>query len=371
MKITIVTGPFFASPPAPCGAVERLWQQLAVQFAQRRHSVTMVGRSDPSCPTEQTIDGVRILRHGGFPQTSFIALDLLTDFLYSLRQVRHIPASDIIITNAFWLPFLLTHLFRRHTPVLPTIGTMPKGQIFLYLRCSRLLAPSRAVKKAIERQSPGAAGMVAVVPNPIDLNYFKPPTPPRDFTGAKQILFAGRIHPGKNVLMLVRAFASLARQRSDVFLKIMGPWERHRGGGGQAYRDEILRLSKGLPVELCPAIYDRAELAAQFQQAHLFCLPSAMEAFGVAPLEAMATGAVPVVSTIDAFVELIPNDVGYFFDQASPDAVSNLAGAINQSLQSIGELSARSERAAKVASDYGIANIASGYLEVFEQVMQQ
>lgn len=368
MKITIVTGPFFPTPPAPCGAVERLWHQLAIEFVRQGHEVAILGRSHPDFPPDQLVDGVRVLRHGGFPQTSILPIDLVTDFLYSLFQIRSLPPSDVIITNVFWLPALLSRIFKRSTPVAPTIGTMPKGQIFLYHRCAALFAPSEAVKKAILRQCPKAEPLVVVVPNPIDTHYFHPPAQARDFSGAKHFIFAGRIHPGKNILMLVRAFAKIARRRQDVDLRIIGPWERHRGGGGEAYRSQILQLAKDLPIELREPIYDRAQLAAEFQRAHIFCLPSVSEAFGVAPIEAMAAGAVPVISNLLVFHELIPEDVGYFFDHESSDAEDRLARTFEAAIDNPAELSKRSELAAQAAMRFGITDVAAQYLSIMKRL---
>src|SRR5918993_3322585 len=47
MRITIVTGPFYSVPPAPCGAVEQIWHGLAAEFARRGGGRTVVCRGYP------------------------------------------------------------------------------------------------------------------------------------------------------------------------------------------------------------------------------------------------------------------------------------------------------------------------------------
>src|SRR2546429_971559 len=62
MRITIVTGPFYPVPPAPCGAVERLWRDLAERFAGLGHQVTVLCRHWPGQNKDETVAGVRYVR---------------------------------------------------------------------------------------------------------------------------------------------------------------------------------------------------------------------------------------------------------------------------------------------------------------------
>ena len=62
LRITIAAGPFFPTPPAPTGAVQRAWYDLALRFAKRGHQVTVVAVRHDNQPAREVVDGVTIIR---------------------------------------------------------------------------------------------------------------------------------------------------------------------------------------------------------------------------------------------------------------------------------------------------------------------
>src|SRR6476646_8325914 len=110
MRITIVTGPFYPVPPAPCGAVERLMRDLAEQFAKAGHDVTVLCRHWPGQAKDETIQRVRYVRAMRPRRTGNIKIDLAKDLRYSLGMLWRLRASDVVVTNVFWLPALITRL---------------------------------------------------------------------------------------------------------------------------------------------------------------------------------------------------------------------------------------------------------------------
>jgi glycosyltransferase involved in cell wall biosynthesis len=82
---------------------------------------------------------------------------------------------------------------------------------------------------------------------------------------------------------------------------------------------------------LNPQFNDRT-LAGVYQQIGIFCYPSLAEkgeTFGVAIVEAMAAGAVPVVSQLDCFADFMRDgENGLVFDHRAPDAAARLAAAL-------------------------------------------
>src|SRR5206468_6339733 len=105
MKITIALGAFLPVPPLRGGAIEKSWFALAQEFVSRNHDVTIVSRAVPDFAKHEVVDGLRHIRVPGFnTPRSLIWLKIL-DLFYSLRVRRVSPAADILVTNAFWLPF--------------------------------------------------------------------------------------------------------------------------------------------------------------------------------------------------------------------------------------------------------------------------
>ncbi|AGY56521.1 glycosyltransferase [Gloeobacter kilaueensis] len=103
------------------------------------------------------------------------------------------------------------------------------------------------------------------------------------------VLFAGRLHPQKDPLLLVQAFAILPPELK-VHLLIAGEGELQ-----QELQEEIVKLNLQGQVTLLGKV-NQPELAALYRLASVFVLTSAYEGLPLAVLEALASGT-PVVST--------------------------------------------------------------------------
>lgn len=373
MKISIVTGPWLPVPPLQGGSVPRLWQGLAEQFAAKGHEVTILSRTYPGQPQQEIINKVKYLRHGGFPQSRSIAWDLLKDLVYALGMMPVLPSADILIINDFWLP-VFAALRPNVGCIVINANRFPKKQYWLYAGATRIAAASSAIQEAIAQQYPAATSRIRVIPNPINTRVFSPPISPRPNTENKTILYIGRIHPEKGIHLLLDAFAILSKQRPETKLRIIGPVQENQGGGGENYLNTLKFKAQGLPVEFSPPIFDIHKLADAYRDADLFCYPSLAEkgeSFGVAPLEAMATGLVPIVSDLACFRDFIEEgQTGYFFDHRSSDAANNLAGVLAEALQDWETTCQMGLNAAQKALEYSYEQVASLYLSDFEKLLQ-
>jgi glycosyltransferase involved in cell wall biosynthesis len=377
MRITIVTGPFLSAPPAPCGAVERRWYDLAARFAAAGHPVTFICRGYPGLAAQETIDGVRVRRLTHFTGTASIAVNLVKDFLFSLRMLPVLPRADILVVNAFWLPVLARWLRPGAGKVVLNVARMPKGQMWLYRGIGRLSAVSNATATAIIEQTPSVAPIIRVTPNPIDAAVFCPPPGgrrPKSPGEPRTFVFTGRIHPEKGLPLLIDAFARVHATHPGVRLRVIGPWQTERGGGGDAYLAELRARAGALPVEFVEPIYDRPALARALQEADCYCYPSLAEqgeTFGIAPLEAMGTGLVTIVSDLDCFREFLRDgDTGYMFDHRGPDAVARLADVMARVLDDPDDAAAAvGRRAAARAATFDNAAIVEACLEDFRSLL--
>jgi len=372
MKITIATGPMLPVPTLRGGAVPRMWQGLAEQFARAGHEVTIFARAFAGQPERETIAGVRFLRWGGFDQSLSVRKDLLKDLAYALRAVRRLPPADILITNDFWLPVFAVRR-RAAGKVVINANRFPKGQFRLYQKAARIAAASTAVREAIVAQCPALAGRTRVFPNPIDPLVFQS-TPARTVgSSPKTLLYVGRVHPEKGVHLLVEAFQALRPQRPDWRLRLVGPVVTAQGGGGDAYLKRLQQLAAGLPVEFCEPIYDLKQLADTYRAADLFCYPSIAEqgeSFGVAPLEAMACGVAPVVSGLACFRDfLTPGETGWCFDHRAPNPADALAEQLLAATGDDARRVAMAARAAAAARRFSHEAVAVDYLTEFTSLL--
>ncbi len=373
MRITIVTGPFLPVPPAPCGAVEQIWCGLAREFAGRSHQVSFLCRSFPTQAASEDRQGVRFVRRTRFRRTGRLWLDLVKDGLYSLRMLLLLPKADILVTNVFWLPSIAALLRPSRGCVVVNVARMPKGQMRLYRRAHRLAVVSQAVREVLAAQNPELLDKVRIISNPINTVLFKPPERRRDFSGERLILYMGRVHPEKGVHLLVQAFGALRPVERRLRLRIIGPSAVDQGGGGKTYLAELQRAAEGLPVDFFGPIADPGLLAEALRQGHYFCYPSLAEmgeTFGVAPLEAMATGLVPVVSSLACFRDFIDDgENGLYFDHRAPDAAARLANALEQLVSDEVRTRCLADNAAERALQFSYTKIAEQYLSDFESLI--
>ncbi len=375
MIISIVTGPWLPVPALQGGSTSRIWQGLAEEFAHQGHQVTIYCRSYPGQPEREVIDGVRYLRKAGFPQSSSIIVDLLKDLAYSFLTLPSLPGqADILIINDFWLPVFAPFFRADAGRVVTHVGRFPKGQFFLYTKVARFVALSGVIRDAIASQFPPATSRIKVIPNPVDTRVFSPPPLPRCPTQDKTILYVGRIHPEKGLNLLIDAFNLISEQFPQTRLKIIGPFKENQGGGGEDYLNSLKSKVGNSQVEFSLPIFDVNQLADAYRRADLFCYPSIAEkgeSFPVAPLEAMASGLIPIVSDLACFKDFIEADkTGYFFDHRGPGAVSNLADVLIYAIANWEKTRRIGNNATQKVQDFSYGKIAQQYLDDFELLVK-
>jgi glycosyltransferase involved in cell wall biosynthesis len=156
---------------------------------------------------------------------------------------------------------------------------------------------------------------------------------------------------------------------------LVGPVKESEGGGGEAFAEELKRQVEGLPVRFEAPVYDPAALAKIYDEADVFVYPSVAEmgeSFGIAPLEAMARGVVPVVSDLAVFREYLePGGNGMVFDHRSPKAAELLAEALLRLAAESGRRGEMSARARQTAERFSPAAIADKYLSLFRRYAPQ
>lgn len=374
MKIAIATGPWFPVPAIQGGAVPRAWQGLAEEFVAQGHQVEVLCRAYPGQPKEETLKGVRYIRRGGLPQSTNIWLDLVKDLLYALFTYPSLPAADILVINDFWLP-VFAQFHHNCGKVVVNVNRFPKGQYPLYRGVDRFAVVSKSVQDEIAHQYPSAISRMRLIPNPLDVRIFTPARTSQVERAEKVILYVGRIHPEKGLDLLIDGFTLLSQTVSNVKLRIVGPHRDEQGGGGESYLSHLKKCSQGLNIEFHAPIFDASKLANIYKNADLFCYPSIAEkgeSFGVAPLEAMASGIVPIVSDLQCFKDFVKhNQTGYCFDHNSPNAAQALAEIIQKALLDEQGRKHIAAKALKAAQNYGYSKVAKLYLDDFAELLKE
>lgn len=175
----------------------------------------------------------------------------------------------------------------------------------------------------------------------------------REFT----LLFVGQLRPYKGIDVLLRAM----RRLRGVRLRIVG-----KGYAERTYRE--MAATYGLDnVEFLGGVSDD-ELWRLYATSHLFVLPSTeMEYFGLVILEAMVSGAVPVISDLPGPSEVVA-DAGRIVPRGDDTA---LACAIAELRDSPAQLAALSERARERASRFTWDACVERYLELYGTIARR
>ena len=167
----------------------------------------------------------------------------------------------------------------------------------------------------------GVSQTPRIVPELIDLAAWETlaensAPPPKD----KFIVLAVcRFYPRKRLPVLLAAADRLRTRIPGLEVRIVG------GGPEEAHLHAICRQRNLQKVVVWRRNITTSELAREYSQCHVFCLPSVQEGFGIVFLEAMANGKPIVAARAGAAPEVVRHGL-----LAEPDNDQDLAGAIER-----------------------------------------
>jgi glycosyltransferase involved in cell wall biosynthesis len=369
LKITIIQGAFFPVPAILGGAVEKIWYRMGQEFSLAGHEVTHISRSHPDLPDTEYLNGVNYIRIRGYDTPPKLIKLKFLDLLYSIRAIKKIPKSDVIVTNSFWSPFLLRGKQGKKAYV--DVQRIPRGQMKFYTHVGLLRGCSPAIFDAIKAELPiKSHSLVSYVPNPVPFTVKK-----LSIHREKTILFVGRIHPEKGVNILIKAFSLIEKELKGSWkLIIVGPSDIKDGGGGDLYLKELHELASGINVTFTGPIFSEDELVNHYARASVFCYPAqdgSGDAAPVAPREAMAYGCVPVVSALGVFNDFITDGVnGLIYDQNAADQPKALAEKLVLLTNNEVMLNKMSEECQLVNEKFSPAVIAAAFIKDFEKIVR-
>lgn len=369
MNISILQGAFLPVPPKRGGAIEKSWQALGEAFVRAGHHVSHFSRLCDDLPKQEIINGVHHFRIKGSEATTNPLLLKLREFAYVLRAREILPKADILVTHAFWAPLILNK--ERFGKIYVHVGRYPKGQLRLYGKASRLQVPSQSIAEAAASELGDGLNRVCTLPYPLP---FPMPVVPAVLERPKRVLYVGRIHPEKGVLSLVKAWKGLPGILQDKWtLRLIGPWKEEQGGGGPSFLKQVKEES-GKSVEILEPIFDQNLLSEQYKQSQVFAYPSEAvrgETFGLAVLEAMSHGCVPIVSSLACFSDFIKSGKNGISMEPSVHSRSLELQKCLKLLLIGGEITNLSQNALKTAEDYTIDKVAKLFLEDFNRVLNR
>jgi glycosyltransferase involved in cell wall biosynthesis len=176
----------------------------------------------------------------------------------------------------------------------------------------------------------------------------------------KQILYAGRIAPIKDIEVLLRAISLL--KDNSIKLKLLGFVEKE-------YLPRLNNLIQNLKlqkrVEITNKIYDIDDQINELDLSKIFVLPSKREAMPQVLIEAMARGKICISSNTDGAKEIIEDGKnGFLFNIGNAEQLAQL---INKNIKGNKNIQ---ENAKKSSKKYDWKNLIKKYRELFEKCYQ-
>jgi len=161
-------------------------------------------------------------------------------------------------------------------------------------------------------------GGATVVPELIDLRAWRQSfdsIPARENQDNFTVLCVCRFYPRKGLDTLLRAASQLRQTIPQLTIRIVGngpQYRRLRWICAELRLDGLVHWLGDLPP---------VRLAEEYRRAHVFCLPSLQEGFGIVFLEAMAAGKPVVAVRAAAVPEVVRN--GILVEPENPEALAD------------------------------------------------
>jgi glycosyltransferase involved in cell wall biosynthesis len=169
-------------------------------------------------------------------------------------------------------------------------------------RAAAVVAVSDYLRHELETKIPEARGKVEVIDCGVDLERFRVAPAP---AGPPSYLCVGSLIERKNVVRLAEAF----RRVGSGTLTFVGDGPLR----GELEGREGVTVEGRIPHE---------DIPARLARSHVLCQPSLIEPFGLALLEAMASGRSVVATRIGGPPEFVPPEAGALVDPTDVDDIA-------------------------------------------------
>ena len=209
----------------------------------------------------------------------------------------------------------------------------------------------------------GFADKITVIPNAIEWTRFGSSLGSRRPFDGRYVLSVAAQYPHKNLETLVRAFAQVARQQSDLHLVLCGQdYGALRGVANS--RAGLLPLGRELGIAdrlHLTGYVDDATLGAWYRGASLFAFPSVFEGFGMPPVEALGFG-LPVLTTSATALPEVTHGLAHYVDD--PFSVAEWASKLVEMLANPNRHRPSEDEITALRSFYHPDRIAQQYLNL-------
>jgi glycosyltransferase involved in cell wall biosynthesis len=369
-------------PPIGAGAATAT-QAIARNLVKLGHEVTVLTARYGDLPSVRVEDGVTVRRIQCLRRradrcsvtemTSFV-LSALFSLVFVMPRIRpnatiaffSIPCGPIALLGKmlFRIPYVVSLRGGDVPGLVPEIEGTHR-----FLQTVRRASLERAV--AVIANSNGLRDLsvaadrvpVDVIPNGVDTEFFSPAPPATSLSGSDRfrVLFVGRFHAQKNLMVLLSQFARL---RDESARRV----ELHLVGDGPLLEQLQEHAAKlGLNGEIkWHGWLTRSELRHVLQSCDCFVNPSLYEGMPNAVLEAMACGKPVVASRIPGNDAVVQHEAtGLLFPLEEPAVLgTSLARLVNDPARAA-EMGQKARELVK--REYCWNRVADAYAQLFQR----
>jgi len=289
------------------GGAEVYIHELSKRLVKQGYEVTVFCGNDGHSLRHEVVDGVKIIRRGGFYTVYVWA------FLYYIFKLRR--NTDIVIDSENGIPFftpiyvgkpvlgLVFHvhqeIFKRHLkfPLSQVAKALEADLMPLVYRNSKLVTISNSSKEDMERIGLGKRFPIKIIRPGVDLSVFKPGFK----TDRPSVLYLGRLKPYKSVETAILALEQVRRQVPSATLTIAGDGESRK-----SLERLVAKLNLANTVRFLGKVTEKTK-AKLYAQSWLMVQPSKMEGWGITAIEANASGTPVVAANVPGLRESVSN----------------------------------------------------------------
>ena len=324
MNILIIEYRDITHPEA--GGAEVILHTIFSRLAQRGHQIDYLCSRYKGAPSEDSIDGIRIIRRGGQATFNYAAP------LVYVRELRR-KGYDIVVEGIDKIPFFIP-LFEKKVPVLCVIPHLFGTTVFrealfplavyvclferpipqVYARC-RFSVLSESTKSDLVRRGIPSEN-ISVIHSGLDHTFYCPPDRPLS-NRFPTLLYLGRIKKYKGIDLVIRAVKRLSGELLDLQFWVVGSGD---------YLEPLKQFTRSLGLEDHVRFlgYKAGEEKIRIlQKADIVLYTSPKEGWGLSVIEANACGTPVIASNSPGLREsVLDGETGFVVEHGNIEELS-------------------------------------------------
>lgn len=233
---------------------------------------------------------------------------------------------------------------------------LEKAASFAYNKASKLISVSPDFNKKLKKKFGVDSSVVTVIPN-LDIFQYSPNKDNRD--SKFRFVSTGRVTVEKGMEDLIDAFIKEFKDDENVTLDIFGD-----GNHKEALETKVRNHGLNHRIKL-RGMTDRKIIAKEYQHKDVFCLYSHSETFGLAYLEALASG-LPVISSKCGGPEhLIKENNGILVELNDVDALGKAMVYMKENIEKYN----KEEISREARLENSAESITNDLIEIYKEVI--